>query len=144
MRISRRRNKLFVEPPSSATGDIAFNLIVFFLVCTSVQPDTGRSQTLPRSEEVEQEQKTKNIELQIARNPTTVTLNGDPIRTADVIPRLKALLRGKTLDQERIVVVKSKPDTPYHHWIHVTGLIEQADGIITIQTEEEKEITITE
>ena len=28
----RRKCKLLVEPPSSATGDIAFNLIVFFLV----------------------------------------------------------------------------------------------------------------
>jgi len=44
-----RKNNLLVEPPSSATGDIAFNLIVFFLVCASVQPDSGRHQTLPRA-----------------------------------------------------------------------------------------------
>ena len=45
-----RTQKLLVEPPASATGDIAFNLIVFFLVCASVQPDSGRRQTVPRSE----------------------------------------------------------------------------------------------
>ena len=30
---AKRSTKLLIEPPSSATGDIAFNLIVFFLVC---------------------------------------------------------------------------------------------------------------
>ncbi|MEC9091585.1 MAG: biopolymer transporter ExbD, partial [Planctomycetota bacterium] len=63
----RRQRKLMVEPPASATGDIAFNLIVFFLVCASVQPDSGRQQTLPRSEQEAQEQ-SENIEVQIGRN----------------------------------------------------------------------------
>ena len=68
----RRRNKLMVEPPSSATGDIAFNLIVFFLVCASVQPDSGRQQTLPRSEQ-ESEEQSENIEVQLGRNTVTVS-----------------------------------------------------------------------
>ncbi len=144
MRITNRRNNLLVEPPAAATGDIAFNLIVFFLVCATVQPDTGRKQTLPRSEEVEQEKEIKNIEVQISRNPATVTLNGDPIRTTELVPRLKQLLQNKTRDEDRVVVVKSKPETPYHHWIYVTGLIENSGGIITIQTEEEKEVRIPE
>ena len=45
-----KRTKLLVEPPASATSDIAFILIVFFLVCASVEPDKGRAQTLPSSE----------------------------------------------------------------------------------------------
>ena len=60
MKIRRRSSNLLVEPPSSATGDIAFNLIVFFLVCASVQPDSGRRQVLPRSEETEQKQEKDN------------------------------------------------------------------------------------
>ena len=56
MKIRRRNSNLLIEPPSSATGDIAFNLIIFFLVCASVQPDSGRHQLLPRSEETEQKQ----------------------------------------------------------------------------------------
>ena len=75
----RRQNRLLAEPPSSATGDIAFNLIVFFLVCASVQPDSGRPQTLPSSETIkDQQQKSKNIEVQLTR--TAVLLNGDPVR----------------------------------------------------------------
>ena len=51
MKIQRR--PLLVEPPSSAATDIAFILMIFFLVCASVQPGTGREQTIPRSEEEE-------------------------------------------------------------------------------------------
>ena len=82
MKIRRRSSNLLIEPPSSATGDIAFNLIVFFLVCASVQPDSGRHQTLPRSEETEQkEEKDKNIEVVVKRQVALV--NGDPVQPAE-------------------------------------------------------------
>ena len=135
----RRRNKLMVEPPSSATGDIAFNLIVFFLVCASVQPDSGRQQTLPRSEQ-ESEDQSENIEVQLGRN--TVMLNGNVLRQEDFDAALKRALTGKTRDEDRVVVVKSKADTPYYHWVTVTEMSEAAGGIITIQTEEEQQVVV--
>ena len=138
----RRRQRLLIESPSSATGDIAFNLIVFFLVCASVQPDSGRKQTLPRSEETEKQKEAENIEVQLTRTTNVVTFNGDPIPIQEFPVRLKRVLDSKTRDEDKVVVVKSKPDTPYDHWIYVTGLIEQAGGIITIQTEEEREVRV--
>jgi biopolymer transport protein ExbD len=135
----RRRRKLMVEPPSSATGDIAFNLIVFFLVCASVQPDSGRQQTLPRSEQETQEQ-SENIEVQLGRN--TVMLNGNILRQQDFDAVLKRALNGKTRQEDRVVIVKSKADTPYYHWVVVTEMIESAGGIVTIQTEEEQQVIV--
>ena len=135
----RRRRKLMVEPPSSATGDIAFNLIVFFLVCASVQPDSGRQQTLPRSEQETQEQ-SENIEVQLGRN--TVMLNGNILRQQDFVAVLKRALNGKTRQEDRVVIVKSKADTPYYHWVVVTEMIESAGGIVTIQTEEEQQVIV--
>ena len=70
----RRQRKLMVEPPATATGDIAFNLIVFFLVCASVQPDSGRQQTLPRSDQ-ESEEQAEKIEVLLGRK--TVMLNNN-------------------------------------------------------------------
>ncbi len=130
MRIRTRRNKLIIEPPASATGDIAFN-----------QPDSGRSQTLPRSEEVD-EQDVKNIEVQITRSASIVRLNGDPLRTAELVSRLRTMLANKTREEDRVVVVKSSPDSQYQHWIRITGMIEEAGGIITIQTEEVREVRV--
>ena len=47
------RRQLLVDPPAASSSDIAFILIIFFLVCASVQPETGMAQTLPRTEEEE-------------------------------------------------------------------------------------------
>ena len=139
----RRKCKLLVEPPSSATGDIAFNLIVFFLVCASIQPDSGRPQEIPRSEEnQEQNEEVENIEIALTGNLNAVSLNGDTVRTSEVGSRLTKLLRSKTRPQDKIVIVKSKIDTPYHHWIDVTTEIEQAGGQVTIQREEQQTIQV--
>ena len=140
MRVART-TKLMIEPPASATGDIAFNLIVFFLVCASVQPDTGRRQSIPSSETVEEEaQQTENIEVSLTR--TAVLVNGDVTPTNRLFSRMKALLAGKSQPSDKVVVVKSEPDTPYSHWIYVTSVIEDAGGIVTLQLEEEREVQV--
>ena len=138
---TRRTTRLLVEPPSTATGDIAFNLIVFFLVCASVQPDSGRKQTVPRSETAkEQTQKADHVEVLLTR--TAAAINGDFVPPGRFLARLKRLLAGKVRPEDRIVVVKSKPEVPYHHWIRVTEMIEEAGGVVTILREEEREVHI--
>ena len=140
---SRRKNNLLVEPASVATGDIAFNLIIFFLVCASTQPDTGRRQDLPRSEQTKQTTPdTKNTELALTRSRTVVALNGDPVKLEELPARLKKSLEGKKTPEERIVVIKSNSDVPYDHWIFVSTLIQDLGASITIQREEEQTITI--
>ena len=131
----RRTTKLLVEPPASATGDIAFNLIVFFLVCASIQPDSGRPQTIPRSDKEEQQQKENNIEVALTEN--VVMIDGQVREDAAFFGLVQERLRNKVRDEDRVVIVKSDSNTPYSRWIKFTELIEQAGGIITIQTEEE-------
>ena len=137
-----RRTKVLVEPPAHATGDIAFNLIVFFLVCASVQPDSGRPQTLPSSETVEESKQTENIEVAISRS--AVIVNGDVTAKEQLLSKMTSLLSGKVNPDEKVVVVKSDPDTPYTQWIFVTSLIEDAGGTVTLQLEEERTIQIPE
>ena len=137
----RRRSRLLVEPPAHATGDIAFNLIVFFLVCASVQPESGRKQEIPRADPKEEKsQQSENIEVSLTR--TTVAINGAPVRLENFQEQLLSLLRGKRNAAERIVVVKSKPETPYEFWIQITDVIEQSGGFVTLLLEEERTVTL--
>lgn len=139
----RTTNKLLVEPAAVATGDIAFNLIVFFLVCASVQPDSGKKQDLPRSEQTKQtEQEKQNIELALTSSKAVVQLNSDPVKFAELPQRLQRLLAGKTRPEDKVVVIKSKPDVPYDHWIAVTSLVQDLGASITIQREEERTIAV--
>jgi len=138
----KRTNKLLVEPPAVATGDIAFNLIVFFLVCASIQPDRGHKQTIPRSEtqNEKKENDTQNIEVQLTR--TSVLINGAAVPIPELASQLRSQFSSRTRPEDRIVVVKSQKDTPYRHWIDVTTRIEDAGGVITLQLEEERQVQL--
>ena len=139
--MAMKRRKLLVEPAAVATGDIAFNLIVFFLVCASVQPDSGRKQDIPKSEsKQEKTEQSQNIEVEITR--TGVRINSTAVLLPEFYSRVRRALETKTRPEDRIVVVKSSKDTPYDHWIYLTGLIEQAGGIITLQMEEERQVQL--
>ena len=139
-----RRNKLLVEPPAGASSDIAFILIVFFLVCASVQPEQGRPQEIPKTEEEpDKKEKNKNPEVELTR--TLVILNGDPLKYKSIesqdksfVSLLKPLLAGKQNPGDRVVMLKSRKDVSYERWIKFTGLIEKAGGIVTLQLEEEQ------
>lgn len=137
----RRNSNFLIEPASAATGDIAFNLIVFFLVCASTQPDSGRKQVLPRSEsQAKQTEQTQNLEVSLDRN--SVSVNTEKIPLTDFPSRIKRKLQGKAKPEDRIVVVKSTKDVPYFHWIAITGAIEEAGGTITLQLEEERSVAV--
>jgi biopolymer transport protein ExbD len=146
----RRSSKLMVEPPAVATGDIAFNLIVFFLVCASITPDTGRKQDIPRAEpKKEEKEQTKPTEVSLKGK--VILLNGNVVPTAEFESRLVAAMKLKEAsgrdvmqmaDANRIVVVSTKDDrnTTYEQWVQVTGIIERVGGIVTLQLEEERPV----
>lgn len=136
----RGTSKLLVEPAAVATGDIAFNLIVFFLVCASSQPDRGRRQDIPASQQTKTEQKQENTEILVTK--TGLVMNGAAVRHADLPARLRTHFTGKPRPEDRVVVIKTRPDTPYHNWIAVTSLVQDAGGSITIQREEEQTVTV--
>ena len=136
-----KRGKMLVDPPACASSDIAFTLIIFFLVCAAVQPDTGLSQALPKTEEKSEErEQSKNLEVSIT--PSSIVLNGSPLQLPEFARRLSAELNKKTREQDKIVVVKSAPDTPYPIWINVSRTIDDAGGILTLELESERTIEV--
>ena len=136
-----QRGKLLVDPPASASSDIAFILIIFFLVCAAVQPETGIAQILPKTEEkTEKRDQSKNIEVSIT--PSSIVLNGSPLQLPEFTKRLTAALSQKRRDADRIVTVKSAPNTPYPLWIKISQVIEQAGGILTLELESDRVINV--
>ncbi len=129
----RRSMQPLVESPASATSDIAFILIVFFLVCASEQPDKGRGQEFPSNEKTSETQK-RTTEVGITTS--AVTLNGAVVRVEQLGGRLETVLKGKTEARDRVVMVKTRSDVPFHQWLKVTGVIKDAGGIVTLQIEE--------
>ena len=136
-----KRTKLLVDPPASASSDIAFILIIFFLVCAAVQPESGIAQVLPKTEEkTDKREQSKNLEVSITRS--SIVLNGSPLKLPEFAQRLAKDLSEKERDADRIVIVKSAPDTPYLLWIEVSQIIEKAGGILTLELETDQVINV--
>ncbi|MGB0328217.1 MAG: ExbD/TolR family protein [Akkermansiaceae bacterium] len=136
-----KRTKLLVDPPASASSDIAFILIIFFLVCAAVQPESGIAQVLPKTEEkTDKREQSKNLEVSITRS--SIVLNGSPLKLPEFAQRLAKDLSEKERDADRIVIVKSAPDTPYLLWIEVSQIIEKAGGILTLELETDRVINV--
>lgn len=136
-----KRGKMLIDPPDCATADIAFTLIIFFLVCAAVQPETGMPQVLPKTEaKTEKRDQSRNIEVSIT--PSSIVLNGSPLQLPEFARRIAEALKQKTREADRIVVVKSAADTPYPTWIGVSQAIDRAGGILTLELESERRIEV--
>ena len=96
---------------------------------------------LPKSDQTQQQQQQdEHLTVELKRN--AILINGDPVKLNEVKARVKAKLAGKSRLEDRVVIVKSADDVPYHAWIEVTTQIEDAGGIITLQLEEERTVDV--
>src|SRR5881394_3769630 len=109
MRIARRGSKMLREPPAILLTDLAFNLLIFFVVCASTEPETGRKQKVPSSskEKAQAPQGEQNLEVSLATREgrPTVAINGETIPESDFTAKIRQLLAGKTKPEQRLVVV---------------------------------------
>ena len=129
----------------SARSGVAIPSIKFYqregLVSAGEHTETGMSQLLPKTEaKTEVREQSKNIEVSIT--PTSIVLNGSPLQLPEFAQRIAEALKLKTIEADRIVVVKSAPETPYPTWIGVSQAISQAGGILTLELESQRTINV--
>ncbi len=123
-----KKSKVSDEIPSSSMADIAFLLLIFFLVTTTFPKDKGLAIVLPEQGE-EQEVSQKNI-LHIIINPTgTVTIRrGESQQEQSVRPSdVQAIWRQDVAQNENLIAaVKTHPDAPYRFMIDVLDALQSA------------------
>lgn len=127
------------EPPAVLLTDLAFNLLIFFVVCASTEPETARRQDVPGKSKDEKSPKIEQSVL-VMLERASVKIDDDPadVPYDRIQARIKGKLEGKTKPEQRMVVVKTRPDTPYEFWVRVIGQIERGGGVVTLEIEEER------
>jgi biopolymer transport protein ExbD len=119
----KRRQKSNPEIPTSSMADIAFLLIVFFLVTTTMNQDKGIGMQLPPAGESKKIQK-KNI-CNIWVNESGQIL----INLEDEVPlsQLRANIQQRLAANEKLIVsLKASEETPYDSFINVLDEIKLA------------------
>lgn len=120
------RNRRFKggEIPTGSMADIAFLLLVFFLVTTTIDTDKGLGIVLPPAGDVEIEIKKKNILNCLINSQGRVLLDEEPTDIEQIGRIVK-----KRLDQNPLLIVsvKAHPKTAYSAYVMVIDQLKIAN-----------------
>jgi biopolymer transport protein ExbD len=111
-----------VEIPSASLADIAFLLLIFFLVCTTIDVDKGLDLVLPPV----------GSEIEIARkNITNLLINdaGQILLDNEVVSveQVDDIIRDKLLANDKLIVsLKTARKTKYNIYIKVLDQLKKA------------------
>ena len=110
------------EINSSSMADIAFLLLVFFLVTTTISMDKGISLVLP-SEGNELEVNRKNIINILLNESGKVLLDDKPIKVKDIKGKVERKLSS---NPNLIFSVQTHPRTKYKDYLNVLDQLKEA------------------
>ena len=107
-----RKSKTSSEIPSSSLADIAFLLLIFFMVTTVFQSDRDRPITWPQAEAAQKiDEKQKNIlNIWMERNGT-VYMNDQPYTMEQVSNVVAPLYAGS--DRALVISIRGDREVPY-------------------------------
>ena len=121
------RNRRFKggEIPTGSMADIAFLLLVFFLVTTTIDTDKGLGIVLPPAGDVEIEIKKKNILNCLINSQGRVLLDEEPTDIEQIGRIVK-----KRLDQNPLLIgsVNAHPKTAYSDYVMVIDQLKIANA----------------
>lgn len=112
------------EIPTSSMADIAFLLLIFFLVTTTIDMDKGLGIILPAEGE-EMEVKKDNILNCLINSHGDVLLGGEPVKTKDISHEV----RKKIEENEKLIIsVKAHEKTKYADYVAVIDQLKLANA----------------
>jgi|TARA_B100000029_G_scaffold460441_1_gene491429 biopolymer transport protein ExbD len=123
MALTKRRLK-GGEIPTSSMADIAFLLLIFFLVTTTIDMDKGLGIVLPPEGDTIEIRK-KNILNCLINSQGKVLLGGEPVETKNINRAVKERLRE---NEKLIISVKSHEKTRYKDYVAVIDQLKIANA----------------
>jgi len=134
----RRKEKRDLEIPTDSVSDIAFLLIIFFILTTTLSKLAGFTAELP-SAAAAQKQAAKTD----AKTPTVQLANGkllfneQEVSMAALRERLLDLQLGGKQGEEKIVMLEAAGKVDYQAYYEAMAAISAAGGIVAIVEEGE-------
>ena len=113
------------EIPTSSMADIAFLLLIFFLVTTTIDTDKGLGIILPPAGDVEIEIRKENILNCLINSRGKVLLDEEPTP----VEQISRIVGRKLRENDKLIVsVKAHPKTAYTDYIRVIDQLKMADA----------------
>ena len=128
MAFLRKKSKVSDEVPTSSMADIAFLLLIFFLVTTVFPRDRGLAIVLPeQAEEVEVSQK-NILHLLVQPNGLVDVKRGESQQVQTVRPEeIEGIWRLEVSQNDQLIAaVKTHPDAEYEAMVNVLDALHLA------------------
>jgi biopolymer transport protein ExbD len=126
--ILNKKSKVSDDIPSSSMADIAFLLLVFFLVTTTFPKDSGLAVVLPEAE-VEVEVSQRNVlHITVQPNGTVQLKRGESENISTITAReVEAIWRTEVAQNPNLIAaVKTHPDAQHQFMIAVLDALQLA------------------
>ena len=130
-----RRRRKSPEMPVGSFSDIAFLLIIFFIIATTMDKMIGFVTDIPAGEKSDaQTAETPTIQLL----PDRVVFNKEDVDMPTLRKRLSGLKLAQAQDEEgRIVLLEAKGNVDYQSYFETMSAISKAGGVVAIVKEDE-------
>ena len=127
---SREKKHRTGEIPTGSFSDIAFLLIIYFLVATTLVKVKSITSDLPSGEKSSQTQSDKTPTIQLRGGQ--IMFNDKKMDLAELNKRLAALDLAEQEGQKRVILLESAKDTPYQNYFQALAAISANGGVVAL------------
>ena len=136
--IKRKESRVIPEIPTASMADIAFLLIVFFLVTTTMNQDKGLSLHLPPVGETKEVKKKNILNVWINAQDQVAFFEDDQLTTVGSV-ELKGRIESRLVENRKLIIsVKTERGASYRTFVDVLDELKMAGATkISIANPEE-------
>lgn len=126
--LNNKKSKVVDEVPSSSMADIAFLLLIFFLVTTTFPKDKGLAIVLPEESEIVEISQKNILHIIIMPNGIVDIKRGESQQVQQIRPsEVEGLWRQDVAQNSNLIAaVKTHPDAAYKYMIDVLDALHLA------------------
>ena len=129
-RYSKEKKHRSGEIPTGSFSDIAFLLIIYFLVATTLVKVKTIAADLPSGEKASQSQPDKTPIVNL--RGTDIFFNEKKISVDLLNERLEGMKLGEKDPSKRVIMLESTNGTPYENYFQVLAAISANQGVVAI------------
>ena len=128
--LNNKKQKVSDEVPTSSMADIAFLLLIFFLVTTTFPKDKGLAIVLPERGETQEISQRNILHLIIQPNGIVDVKRGESQQIQQMrAEQIEGLWRSAVSDNPNLIAaVKTHPDAAYEYMVDVLDALHSANA----------------
>ena len=135
MPLRRKKDRQTPEPNVGPFSDVAFLLIIFFILTTTLSAMMGNKLDIPAARENPKKSKAEQPTIVLTSETLAWGKQQEDVTLMQLRVKLMKLDLGSRPEGKRVVILDCAPKTAYQRYYEVVMAIEEAHGVLGMITE---------